>query len=236
MTFTPAALWQRDPKWASVHLGTSQAKDTSNLSRYGCLATDCAYIANSFMQSDKYTPVDVQMGLLANDGFDAGDPKDPSYNLIRFWVLEKFLPVHFVKSVSTPGPLTAAQQAEIAAHITAGIPIIVGVDYTGAMKVANHYVVITSMLYDVVSVNSVNPPAFRCSIFDPYYGTQGEEITKRYGDSAVHAIMRYMIFSSMVVPPAPSLIDSALFDKYIASSLLEAERDQARLHSGGMPA
>lgn len=236
MTFTPAPLWQRDPKWADVHLGTSQAADTSNIGRYGCLATDCAFIANSFVQADKYNPVDVQMGLLANDGFDPGTPPNQSYNLIRFWVLEKFLPIHFVKSVSTPGPLTDAQKAELYAHISAGIPVIVGVDYTGAMKQANHYVTLTSAYYDVVV--STFKPVFHCAMFDPYYGDSGKEITARYGDTAEHAILRYMIFSSMETTPAPSqsLIDSALFDKYIASDILKAEAEQATLHNGGMPA
>ena len=119
-------LWQRDPRWANVKLGTS---DTT-IGSYGCLLNDITMYVN-WLLGTNYTPAQMNEIIKAENGFVKG-------NLLRFAsVWEAFHEIAADKFIRTP--LTPAPLSEIDAVLADGRPVIVE---TRQNKRTEHWVLI----------------------------------------------------------------------------------------------
>lgn len=93
------ALWQRDPRWASVKLGTSN----TTIAGYGCLLTDITMYTN-FLLGTNYTPAEMNEIIKKVGGFVSG-------NLFRFAALWEAFPDKigsdkFIRCDLVPAPLS----------------------------------------------------------------------------------------------------------------------------------
>ena len=137
--FWPRVMAQNDPAWSDAPLGTSP---DSTIGRYGCLITSIAYLLNAVVREDRYTPIEINRGLIQHAGYING-------NRVAFRSVEDiFKTVRFVGLVPTPAPLSDQQFAEIDRRLAQGVPVIVKVDISAAVGIQEHYVAIADKRSD----------------------------------------------------------------------------------------
>ncbi len=146
-------LWQRDPRWANVRLGTSN----TTIGSYGCLLTSVTMYANHLLSAN-YTPPEMNEIINGVNGFVQG-------NLFRFASLwEAFPQIKADKLIRTP--LTPAPLAEIDKILADGRPVIVE---TRINKKTEHWVLIVGKRDGKYVIN--DPLTGKQISFEDVYGS-----------------------------------------------------------------
>ena len=165
-------LSQRDPRWASIQLGTS----TSTIGSHGCLMTDMTMFLRYLGLN--MTPAEVNAWLKANGGYNGG-------NLFVWGSVSKLLP-----GLTFGHRYTEPYLDKIDEQLVAGRPVIVNVDGTPATAALDeHWILIVGKENGYYIIN------------DPIDGSR-MRFNDRYGDpkTKIYIICTYN-FTGTVPPP-----------------------------------
>jgi len=172
LNITP--LSQKDPRWGSVKLGTSN----ETIGGYGCLITSASMMLRHFgFDTDPGRLNDL---LKANGGYQNG-------NLFVWGALEKIF-----NGVKFGYRYNGAYLDKVDEQLRAGKPVIINVDLNPATPVLDeHWVLIVGKVNGSYIIN------------DPWYGTQFK-FEDKYGapSKGVRIVCTYE-FSGAVVEPEP---------------------------------
>ena len=160
---------QRDPRWASDKLGTSD----SSMGGWGCVVTSHAAVY-------KYLGIDIDPGRLNKlmiewDGYD-------DTNLWRWWTPELHLPVKWERE---PKGTTARERIELVRSLTSkGIPPVLCVDFQLATSdLQSHFVVGLGVTAenDVIIMDSWDGQikSFKSTYGNPLWGIWRVDVSKR---------------------------------------------------------
>lgn len=170
-------LSQRDPRWASIKLGTSN----STIGSHGCLMTDATMLIRYLLGVD-ITPADLNAWLIANGGYSGG-------NLFIWAILNKYDPrISFGYRYST------AALDKIDEQLALGRPVIIHVDGIPATSpIDEHWVLVVGKENGQYIIN------------DPIDGVQFP-FNNRYGDprSKIYHVCTYNFtggITPVVEPP-----------------------------------
>ena len=139
--FVPAVLRQRD--YLTIYGG---ANSPYSISQMGCVITSFAFLLNSVLKRNAYTPVDVQTRLAAAQGY-APNKVGILSNVIWGKLAEAFPVVQFVGPVQTTGNTVSPDLfARIDAHLSAGTPVLCQVDNSPITGIQQHWVALVQRI------------------------------------------------------------------------------------------
>ena len=169
-------LSQRDPRWAKLHYGATQAASGSTIGAYGCAITALAMWLNVMLEPKRvYDPIRVQDELLINGAYLPGsNPK--TYNLVDWERLPRIYPlryagrIHCVKRAATTKEIEQVMFRVVDRKVPIILYVDIQPDQTGFQQ---HFVLATG-------VDSQS----RFVVADPWYGDE-KQITFRYTPNGV---------------------------------------------------
>ncbi len=129
--FSVKPLSQQDPRWKAEHLGDSN----STFGMYGCLLTCLAMVANGFGADEDPSTLNIKMKKVG--GF-LGD------NLRPHLLARATRGVKYQKTIMCNNP--PAPIADIDAALTAGMPVVIEVDYSPDPKIQQHWILLVDKI------------------------------------------------------------------------------------------
>lgn len=156
-------VWQRDPLYATHHLGYAHASSKSTIGNYGCVV--CSFAMGLQILTGKfYTPMAVNKRMVDISGF-GGDTHnlfvwergENAYPDIKFdaWIISEEIP---------------AQVERMKKHLEGGGICISQVDFnTADRKVQSHYLLVTEISDDLQTGTAADPWTGRMITIPPAY-------------------------------------------------------------------